>query len=191
MLHDNVPVPRGGPGGDGTVATWRSGKCVPSRVVVRIPFAIPGDFVYHCHILGHEDSGMMGEATNDNPAGFWQADLDEAADRLAAILTEVGADVLTTYDDHGGYGHPDHIQVHRVGARAAERAGVTQVFESTMNREYILRLMAESLAQQKIRLLGAARSARLQLAHSRQLLLEELKIRIHKRLRQHFGCRIQ
>ncbi|RPH70500.1 MAG: hypothetical protein EHM78_11225 [Myxococcaceae bacterium] len=59
VLHDNVPVPRGGPGCDGTVAAWRRGACVPSRVVVRIPFTIRGDFVYHCHILGHEDSGMM------------------------------------------------------------------------------------------------------------------------------------
>jgi hypothetical protein len=63
VLHDNVPVPRGGPGCDGTVAAWRSGKCVPSRVVVRIPFAIKGDFVYHCHILGHEDSGMMAKVS--------------------------------------------------------------------------------------------------------------------------------
>lgn len=59
VLHDNVPVPRGGTGCDGTVASWRSGACVPSRVVVRIPFTIAGDFVYHCHILGHEDAGMM------------------------------------------------------------------------------------------------------------------------------------
>ena len=59
VLHDNVPIPRGGAGCDGTVAAWRGGACVPSRVIVRIPFAILGDFVYHCHILGHEDSGMM------------------------------------------------------------------------------------------------------------------------------------
>ncbi len=59
VLHDNVPVPRGGTGCDGTVGKWRSGACVPSRVVVRIPFTIAGDFVYHCHILGHEDAGMM------------------------------------------------------------------------------------------------------------------------------------
>ena len=59
VLHDNVPLPRGGPGCDGTVAAWQSGACVPSRVVVRIPFTIVGDFVYHCHILGHEDAGMM------------------------------------------------------------------------------------------------------------------------------------
>jgi hypothetical protein len=63
VLHDNVPVPRGGPGCDGTVAAWRSGACVPSRVIVRIPFAILGDFVYHCHILGHEDSGMMAKVS--------------------------------------------------------------------------------------------------------------------------------
>ncbi len=63
---------------------------------------------------------MMGEPTNDNPACFWQADVEEAAERLATILREVDADVLTIYDDHGNYGHPDHIQVHRVGSRAAE-----------------------------------------------------------------------
>jgi LmbE family N-acetylglucosaminyl deacetylase len=91
--------------------------------------------------LGYEDSGMMGEPTNDNPACFWQADVDEAAERLATILREEDADVLTIYDDHGGYGHPDHIQVHRVGARAAELAGVEQVFQSTINRTQIRRFI--------------------------------------------------
>jgi LmbE family N-acetylglucosaminyl deacetylase len=84
--------------------------------------------------LGYEDSGMMGEPTNDNPACFWQADLDEAAERLAAILRDEDATILTVYDDHGGYGHPDHIQVHRVGVRAAELAGTPRVFAGTMNR---------------------------------------------------------
>jgi LmbE family N-acetylglucosaminyl deacetylase len=95
------------------------------------------------HFLGYEDSGMMGEATNDNPACFWQADVDEAADRLAAILTEVSADALTIYDDHGLYGHPDHIQVHRVGLAAAAKAGVTNVYEATVNRDRAL----ESISQ--------------------------------------------
>ncbi len=92
--------------------------------------------------LGYEDSGMMGEPTNDNPACFWRADLDEAADRLAAILTEVSADALTIYDDHGLYGHPDHIQVHRVGLAAAARAGVANVYEATVNRDRALESMA-------------------------------------------------
>jgi LmbE family N-acetylglucosaminyl deacetylase len=91
--------------------------------------------------LGYEDSGMMGEPTNDVATCFWRADVEEASDRLAALLREVGADVLTIYDDHGGYGHPDHIQVHRIGLRAAEKAGVARVFESTMNRDHVRRSM--------------------------------------------------
>lgn len=102
--------------------------------------------VERVEFLGYEDSGMIGEPSNDNPACFWQADVDEAADRLAAILRDVDADVLTIYDSHGGYGHPDHIQVHRVGRLAAERAGVTRVFQSTMNRDRILKQMAENAA---------------------------------------------
>jgi LmbE family N-acetylglucosaminyl deacetylase len=97
--------------------------------------------------LGYEDSGMMGEPTNDNPNCFWQADVEQAAEKLANLLREVSADVVTIYDDHGGYGHPDHIQVHRVGRRAAELAGVDRVFQSTMNRDHIRRLMEQRRAE--------------------------------------------
>ena len=90
--------------------------------------------VARVEFLGYRDSGMMGESANGIPDCFWQADIAEAAGRLAAILGEVGADVLTVYDDHGGYGHPDHIQVHRVGHEAARLAGTPRVFEATMNR---------------------------------------------------------
>jgi LmbE family N-acetylglucosaminyl deacetylase len=96
--------------------------------------------------LGYVDSGMMGESTNDFPYCFWQADVDRAARRLAAILNEEDADALTVYDDNGGYGHPDHIQVHRVGLRAAELAGVERVFQSTMNQTRIELAMAEQAA---------------------------------------------
>ena len=85
--------------------------------------------------LGYGDSGMEDEPTNDDPACFWQADVDEAAERLANILREESADLITVYDSHGGYGHPDHIQVHRVGHRAAALAATPHVFESTMNRD--------------------------------------------------------
>ena len=91
--------------------------------------------------LGYEDSGMVGEATNTNPNAFWQADHHEAVGRLTAILEEVEADVLTIYDDHGGYGHPDHIMVHRIGKAAAEVASVANVFEATMNRDSIRAFM--------------------------------------------------
>lgn len=88
--------------------------------------------------LGYTDSGMMGEPTNDVPGTFWTADVEEAAAKLAAILTDENADVLTVYDDNGGYGHPDHIQVHRVGVRAAEMAGTPKVYQSTINRDRAL-----------------------------------------------------
>ena len=70
--------------------------------------------------LGYTDSGMTGWESNQHAGAFLQADIDEAAARLVDVLREESADVLTIYDWHGGYGHPDHIQVHRVGRRAAE-----------------------------------------------------------------------
>ncbi len=92
--------------------------------------------------LGYNDSGMLGEPSNDAPGSFWTTPVEEAAAKLADILREERADVLTIYDDNGGYGHPDHIQVHRVGWRAAELAGTPKVYESTINRDHMLRAMA-------------------------------------------------
>jgi LmbE family N-acetylglucosaminyl deacetylase len=97
--------------------------------------------VHRVEFLGYADSGMMGEATNDDPACFWKADVDDAARKVAAILDDESADVLTTYDANGGYGHPDHIQVHRVALRAAEIARTPRLYEATMNRDHLRRLV--------------------------------------------------
>jgi N-acetyl-1-D-myo-inositol-2-amino-2-deoxy-alpha-D-glucopyranoside deacetylase len=70
----------------------------------------------------YRDSGMMGLPTNQRPDSFWQADLDEAAGLLVAVIREVRPQVLVTYDEQGGYGHPDHIQAHRVALRGRELA---------------------------------------------------------------------
>ncbi|HEY8473489.1 MAG TPA: N-acetyl-1-D-myo-inositol-2-amino-2-deoxy-alpha-D-glucopyranoside deacetylase [Natronosporangium sp.] len=70
----------------------------------------------------YRDSGMMGTPANDHPRCFWRADLDEAAGYLVEIMKEVRPRVLITYDPNGFYGHPDHIQAHRVAMRAAELA---------------------------------------------------------------------
>ena len=94
--------------------------------------------VQRVEFLGYIDSGMMGEPENEAPGSFWSTDVDFAADRLSKVLREEQADVLTIYDDNGGYGHPDHIQVHRVGARAAEIAAVPHVLEATINRDHIV-----------------------------------------------------
>jgi LmbE family N-acetylglucosaminyl deacetylase len=98
--------------------------------------------------LGYVDSGMMGTPENDLPDSFWQADVEEAARRLADILEEEQADVLTTYDEDGVYGHPDHIQVHRVGVRAGELAGTAKVYMNTVDRDRVLRLMAQAPPEQ-------------------------------------------
>jgi LmbE family N-acetylglucosaminyl deacetylase len=96
--------------------------------------------------LGYVDSGMMGTSANDQPGSFWTAPVEEAAARLAEILREENADVLTVYDDFGGYGHPDHIQVHRVGLRAAELAGTPRVYQATSNREHMRRFAKQAAA---------------------------------------------
>lgn len=73
------------------------------------------------------DSGMMGTEPNNHTDCFWQADLDSAADLLVQIIHEVKPHILITYDEIGGYGHPDHIQAHRVAMRAAELATDWQI----------------------------------------------------------------
>jgi len=73
--------------------------------------------------LGYRDSDMMGRAGNHDPRSFWRADLDEAAGRLVWLVRRHRPDVMTTYNDFGGYGHPDHIRTHDVAVRAFARAG--------------------------------------------------------------------
>ena len=70
----------------------------------------------------YRDSGRMGGPSNDRPDAFWQADLEVAGGQLAEVLREVRPHVVITYDPNGGYGHPDHIQAHRVTMRAVELA---------------------------------------------------------------------
>ena len=97
--------------------------------------------------LGYHDSGMTGWPQNKEPNSFIGADVETAASELAKILQDEQADVFTCYDWHGGYGHPDHIQVHRVGHRAADIAIANgqniRVLESTMNHTRIAQMMEQ------------------------------------------------
>ena len=68
------------------------------------------------------DSGMMGTDPNNRSDTFWQANLEAAADLLVSVIDEIKPHVLITYDEFGGYGHPDHIQAHRVAMRASEKS---------------------------------------------------------------------
>jgi LmbE family N-acetylglucosaminyl deacetylase len=91
-------------------------------------------------VLGYADSGMA-----DDPSGadgvFADADVDQVAERLADILRAESAEVLTIYDPAGGYGHPDHIQVHHVGRRAADLANTPVVLEATVDRRALQRAL--------------------------------------------------
>jgi LmbE family N-acetylglucosaminyl deacetylase len=86
--------------------------------------------------LDYPDSGMHNEHD-----GFASLPVEEPAQRLAGILRDEQADALTVYDAHGGYGHPDHVQVHRVGHRAAELAGTRLVLEATVDRTALIRAL--------------------------------------------------
>jgi N-acetyl-1-D-myo-inositol-2-amino-2-deoxy-alpha-D-glucopyranoside deacetylase len=70
----------------------------------------------------YRDSGMIGTPANERPRAFWNADLDEAVDHAVAVVREVRPQVVVTYDENGGYGHPDHIQAHRVAMAAVTAA---------------------------------------------------------------------
>ncbi len=89
----------------------------------------------------YRDSGMIGTAPNDRPDTFWQVDLDTAARELVTIILEVKPQVLVTYDEFGGYGHPDHIKAHQVAMRAAELAqdlwDIQKIYWNTMPRSVI------------------------------------------------------
>ena len=95
----------------------------------------------------YRDSGMMGTEPNNRPDVFWQADLDEAADYLVKIIEEVKPHILITYDEIGGYGHPDHIQAHRVAMRAAEKSEwqIQKIYWNTMPKS----VLAESMEKMK------------------------------------------
>lgn len=124
-----------------------AGEALWERRVVETAAAADILGVSRVEFLGYVDSGMIGTPENEAPDSFWRADVEEAAGRLAAILAEEQADVLTAYDENGGYGHPDHIQVHRVGLRAAEMAATPRVYMNTINREHLQHLMVSAAEQ--------------------------------------------
>ncbi len=86
--------------------------------------------------LGYRDSDMMGRAGNADPRCFWQADIDEAIGRMTWMVRRFQPDVMTTYNDFGGYGHPDHIRSHVVAVGAFERAGDPAWYPSQLAPEH-------------------------------------------------------
>jgi LmbE family N-acetylglucosaminyl deacetylase len=91
--------------------------------------------VANLELLGYRDSGMMGWPSNNDPDAFWQVPVAAAADRLAPVIERYQPDVVVTYDDYGFYGHPDHIQAHRVTLAALDLIGLeTKLYCPTVRR---------------------------------------------------------
>ena len=95
----------------------------------------------------YRDSGMMGTEPNNRPDVFWQADMEEATKYLVSVIDEVKPHILITYDEIGGYGHPDHIQAHRIAMLAADKSAwqIQKIYWNTMPKS----VLAESMAKMK------------------------------------------
>jgi N-acetyl-1-D-myo-inositol-2-amino-2-deoxy-alpha-D-glucopyranoside deacetylase len=93
------------------------------------------------------DSGMMGTEPNNRADVFWQADIDPAAQYLVEVIEEIKPQIMITYDEIGGYGHPDHIQAHRIAMRASEIADwkIQKIYWNTMPKS----VLAEGIAKMK------------------------------------------
>lgn len=123
----------------GLVRGGTTGPALASRRVAELQRSAAALGCARVELLGYADSGLHGDA--GGAAAFAGADVDEAAGRLAGLLREEAADVLTIYDPAGGYGHPDHVQVSRVGIRAAALAGTPSVLEATVDRTALQRVL--------------------------------------------------
>ncbi len=121
-----------------SAAEHRSDGRLGDRRLAELDASAAAVGVQRLEMLGYADSGLASAPTPTSPAGpsrFVDADRQEVIGRVAAILEQEQASVLTSYDASGGYGHPDHLAVHAVGAAAAELAGTPVVLEATVPRD--------------------------------------------------------
>ncbi|WP_395110794.1 PIG-L family deacetylase [Actinomadura sp. SCN-SB] len=96
----------------------------------------------HVELLGYRDSGMAGWHTNEHPEAFANVPVEAAAHRVAGLMERYRPQVVVTYDETGGYGHPDHIQAHRVAVAATESTGIPEkLYYTAIPRSGIVQLM--------------------------------------------------
>jgi LmbE family N-acetylglucosaminyl deacetylase len=101
--------------------------------------------VDHLELLGYRDSGMMGWDANTAPGSFWTTPIEEPARRLGALIEAYRPQVVVTYDANGFYGHPDHIQAHRVTMQAVEATRIPEKVYFTAVPRSALATFAETL----------------------------------------------
>ncbi len=110
----------------------------------------------HRFLGQYRDSGMMGTPQNEHEKCFWKADVEKAATELALIIDEVKPQVMVTYDENGGYGHPDHIQAHRVAMRASEISNwkISKIYWNIMPKSVVQKGM-DAMKEQESDFFGA------------------------------------
>ncbi|QXJ26052.1 PIG-L family deacetylase [Actinomadura graeca] len=98
-------------------------------------------------LLGYPDSGMAGWSANEAPGAFANVPQEESAGRLATLMERYRPQVVVTYDENGGYGHPDHIQAHRIAVSAAEGTGIPDKLYYTAIPRSGIKQMTEYVAE--------------------------------------------
>lgn len=112
------------------------------------------------HWLGYHDSGMEGAESNSEPDSFWMTPLETVVRRLVGIVREFRPDVIVTYDAHGAYGHPDHVQAHRATLLAVEAAQHPRVFPDVATPWRVSKLYYTAFARSSVqRIIELARKA--------------------------------
>ncbi|GLX96019.1 PIG-L family deacetylase [Herbidospora sp. NBRC 101105] len=120
-----------GPGGVKPGEPGHSETQVAEQRIAELAESVGHLNITHLELLGYHDSGMAGWAGNASSDAFANVDFDKAVARVAALMEEYRPQVVVTYDENGNYGHPDHIQAHRVAVAAAEATGIPVKFYYT------------------------------------------------------------
>lgn len=130
-----------GPGGVKPGDPGHDAEAVAQRRLAELRDSVGHLGIAHLELLGYRDTGMDGWETNAHPEAFGNVPLEKAAARLGELMERYRPQVVVTYDETGGYGHPDHIQAHRIAMAAAEATGIPdKVYYTAVSRDRIRKL---------------------------------------------------
>jgi LmbE family N-acetylglucosaminyl deacetylase len=148
-----------GPGGVKPGADGHDPVSVAKTRMVELDRAIEALGVTHLEKLGYHDSGMREWEYKDQEHAFWNVPVADGASRLIELFDRYEPQVVVTYDENGGYGHPDHIQAHRITMAALEKHPIPAKAYLTARRRRDFAQIRELMAAQGIEMPAAATPA--------------------------------
>jgi N-acetyl-1-D-myo-inositol-2-amino-2-deoxy-alpha-D-glucopyranoside deacetylase len=143
-----------GPGGVKPGEPGHDDAAVAERRLAELSESVAHLGIAHVELLGYRDSGMDGWDTNRHPDAFWNVAVTAAAARLGELMERYRPQVVVTYDENGGYGHPDHIQAHRIAVAAAESTGIPDKFYYTAVPRSGIKEMFDQMREQGMDMAG-------------------------------------